>query len=219
MFRDRDDAGRALALILGDLRPEHPVVIGLPRGGVPVAAVVADALDASLDVIVVRKVGVPGAPEFAVGALAEESVRILDAALVARLGIPVGDVEAVERHESAVLAERSRALHRIAPAVPLEDRTAVIVDDGLATGSTARAACRAARARGARRVIVAVPCAPSDARAAALEADELRAVETSSAFGAVGQFYADFSAVEDETVAELLRAARAARPRPDAAPA
>lgn len=211
MFRDRDDAGRELARILGDLLSEHPVVLALPRGGVPVAVVVADALDAELDVIVVRKIGVPGQPEFALGALGEDGVRIVDDALVNRLGVSAGALEMVERAEHEAIQRRQRSVRAVVPAVQIRGRPVVIVDDGLATGATARAACRVARARGAARVVVAVPCAPAEVTADDLDADELRVVEVSSAFGAVGQFYANFAAVSDEAMLRILVESRRAR--------
>lgn len=207
MFRDRIDAGQQVARLLADLRDENPVVLGLPRGGVPVAAIAAQALDAPLDVIIVRKIGVPGQPEYALGALGEGGVRVLDDRLVARLGIDSHQVARVEDEERRELARRVAALRGDHPMVELTGRTAVIVDDGLATGATARAASQVARARGASRVVVAVPCAPSDAARDLPEADELRSVILSQAFGAVGQFYARFDQVSDAEVVALLRQA------------
>lgn len=209
MFRDREDAGQQVAELVADLRDERPVVLGLPRGGVPVAAIVARALDAPLDIIVVRKIGVPGQPEFAVGALGEGGVRLLDERLVARLGLQPYALARVEDEERRELNRRVSSLRREHPIIELTGRTALIVDDGLATGATARAACLVARARGAARVVVAVPCAPSDAGRDLVEADELRSVILSDAFGAVGQFYAEFAQTSDAEVRELLRAARA----------
>lgn len=209
MFRDRDDAGRELALLVDDLRGEHPVVLGLPRGGVPVAAIVARALDAPLDVIVAHKIGLPGHAEYAVGAIGEGGVRLLDADLTRRTGVDADALARVEADERRALDRRVAMLRAEHPAVDLTGRMALIVDDGLATGATARAACLVARARGARRVVVAVPCAPRDAARDVPEADEFRSVILSEGFGAVGQFYADFAQVTDTEVVALLRASRA----------
>ncbi len=208
MFRNRDDAGWQLADVVVDLRDDHPVVLGLPRGGVPVAAIVARALNAPLDVIIVRKIGVPGHPEFAVGAIGEGGVRLLDEALSSRLHIDPHALARVEDDERRELDRRVLALRNEHAAVDLNDRTALIVDDGLATGATARAACLVARARGAERVIVAVPCAPDEAARDLPEADELRSVILSRSFSAVGKFYANFDQVSDAEVLALLREAR-----------
>lgn len=204
MFRDRQDAGEQLAALLDSVELASPVVLALPRGGVPVAAVVAEALDAPLDVIVVRKLGMPGHREFALGAIAEGGARVLDDALVERSRVSRGALDAVEREERDELDRRVASLRRVRPAVDLRGRDAVIVDDGLATGATARAACLAARERGAARVVLAVPCAPRHAASSVPEADGLVVVESSSVFGAVGQFYADFAQVDDAVVLDLL---------------
>lgn len=210
MFRDRTDAGQQVAQMVVDLRDEKPVVLGLPRGGVPVAAIVARELHAPLDVIVAHKIGVPGHAEFAVGALAEGGVRLIDDGLVSRLRIDPYALARVEDEERRELDRRVASLRAVRPAIDLTGRTAVIIDDGLATGATARAACLSARARGASRVVVAVPCAPHDAARDLPEADELRSVILSEAFGAVGQFYAVFDQVNDAEVVALLREAREA---------
>lgn len=210
MFQDRRDAGRQLAALVDDLRDAHPVVLGLPRGGVVVAAVVAEALDAQLDVIVVRKIGMPGHSEYAVGALGEGGVRVLDEALIARLGLEASAIARVEADEGRTLEHRGAVLRAEHPMIDLTGRTALIVDDGLATGATARAACLAARARGAARIVLAVPCAPRHAVHELGEADEVRSVILSEAFGAVGQFYARFDQTTDSEVLALLRESRIA---------
>lgn len=209
MFADRVDAGRRLADRLGALRDQPVVVLGLPRGGVPVAAEVADALGAPLDVIVVRKLGVPSQPELAMGAIGEGDVRVVDERLRARASVTDAQLAAVEGREREALEARARRLRGERPALPLDGCVAVVVDDGLATGSTARAACRSARARGAARVVLAVPVAPrrwiddmGDA------ADDYACVETPSPFGAVGQAYADFSPTSDDEVVACLRRVR-----------
>ena len=215
MYADRHDAGRRLAAGLVHLRDQHPVVLGLTRGGVPVAAEVAAALGAPLDVIVVRKLGVPFQPELAMGAIGEGGVRIVDRDLTARLDVTDGDLRAVEQRERAVLEARVTSLRSGHPHVPLQGRVAVVVDDGLATGSTARVACEVARRLGAARVVLAVPVAPAGTRAEELSADELVCGATPLGFRAVGQYYRNFSPTSDEEVVALLDAARSDATRRD----
>jgi putative phosphoribosyl transferase len=204
-FHDRNEAGNALATRLEHLRDEHPVVLGLPRGGVPVAAAVAAHLDAPLDVLIVRKVGVPHQPELAMGAIGEGGVRVVNDDIVTHARVTAEQWDAVERREWAELERRAESLRGAHPRVPLDGRVVVIVDDGLATGSTARAACRVARAAGARRVVLAVPLAPPGwTRDFEGEAEELVAVLTPEPFRAVGQWYDDFGAVPDEMVERCL---------------
>jgi putative phosphoribosyl transferase len=209
VFADRDDAGRQLAALLGHLRGEPVVVLGLPRGGVPVAVQVARALGAPLDVIVVRKLGVPFQPELGMGAVGEDGVRVIDPEIADAAGVPEDELAAVLAREQAEV-EASAARYRAwRPRQPLEGQVAVVVDDGIATGSTARAACQVARAQGAARVVLAVPVAPPgwQARIGA-DADELVCVRTPAQFFAVGQFYAEFPQVaDDEVIACLERAA------------
>jgi len=204
-FVDRADAGRQLAARLHHVRPDDPVVVGLPRGGVVVAAEVAAALEAPLDVIVVRKLGVPGEPEWAMGAIGEDGVRVRDERVLAAAGVSQGEVAAVEARERAELARRAHRYRAGRSRVPLRDRTVVVVDDGVATGSTARAACLAARAAGARRVVLAVPVAPPgwEQRFTGL-ADECVAVSTPGGFLAVGQAYEDFGQTSDDEVVACL---------------
>jgi putative phosphoribosyl transferase len=216
-FADRADAGRQLAARLAHLRGQNVAVLGLPRGGVPVAFEVAGALGAPLDVIVVRKLGVPFQPELGMGAIGEDGVRVLNDEIIEQGWISPEELAAVEATERAEL-ERRALLYRCGrPRQPLEGRTAVVVDDGIATGSTARAACQVARAHGAARVVLAVPVAPPgwEARMADV-ADELVCVETPRAFFAIGQFYADFAQTADSEVTTCL--ARAARPAAAADP-
>ena len=209
-FVDRVDAGRRLGerLSARGVAGRDVVVLGLPRGGVPVAFEVARALGAPLDVLVVRKLGAPSQPELAMGAIGEGGVRVLNDDVVAGLRVRSDDLAAVEDRERTILDRRLARFRSGRPPVALTGRTAVIVDDGIATGSTARAACRIARARGAARVVLAVPVAPAR-RMSGLdrEADEVICLETPSPFFAVGQFYADFSEVSDEQVSALLHAA------------
>jgi predicted phosphoribosyltransferase len=202
MFADRHDAGRRLAAALGHLAQEDPVVVGLPRGGVVVAAEVADALGAPLDVIVVRKLGAPGRPEFAIGALGEGGVRVLTP-LAAEVSPDV--LERIVAAEEAELDRRAAVYRAGRDPVPLTGRTVVIVDDGVATGATAGAACRVAKALGARRIVLAVPVAPRGwERTIGDAADEYVAVETPRAMWAVGRFYDDFGQTSDDEVVAAL---------------
>ena len=213
VFRDRIDAGRRLAAQLGHLRGEPVVVLGLPRGGVPVAAEVACALGAPLDVIVVRKLGVPFQPELGMGAVGEDGVRVLNAEVIAFAGVSAEELAAVEAREQAEVARRARRYRGGRPRVPLDGRVAVIVDDGIATGSTARAACQVARALGAGRVVLAVPVAPPGWQdRIGGDANEMISVATPEPFFAIGRFYADFSQTSDDEVAACLGQARAAGP-------
>jgi putative phosphoribosyl transferase len=208
VFKDRADAGRQLGQRLTHLRGSDVVVLGLPRGGVRVAAEVARALEAPLDVILVRKLGVPAQPELAMGAIGEGGVRILQPDTIRRAGVSPDELEAVQRRERAELHRRAARFRGNRPPVALQGRTAVVVDDGIATGSTARAACQVARAQGASRVILAVPVAPSDwDRRLGDAADELVAVITPRALRAIGLWYEDFTQTTDEEVIECLRSA------------
>ena len=210
-FIDRADAGRRLAARLAHLRGEQLLVLGLPRGGVPVAFEVARALGAPLDVIVVRKLGVPFQPELGMGAIGEDGVRVLNREIVAEAGVGEEEIAAVEARERAELDRRVARLRGGRPRQPLAGRVAVVVDDGIATGSTARAACQAARAQGAARVVLAVPVAPPGWETGiGGDADELICLETPAAFFAIGQFYADFTQTTDEEVTACLQ--RAATP-------
>ena len=207
-FHDRLEAGRRLARELEPLRHEDLVILGLPRGGVPVAFEVAQALGAPLDVIVVRKLGVPFRPELAMGAIGEGGVRILNRELIHDIRINEADLVEVERREREELERQVRLFRGDRTRVSLQSRTAVVVDDGIATGSTARAACQVARAHGAARVILAIPVA---ARSSLAElagiADQVVCVETPEHFMAVGQWYDDFRQVSDSEVSDLLRRA------------
>lgn len=208
MFIDRADAGRQLSQRLRYLRGSDAVVLGLPRGGVRVAAEVASALGAPLDVIMVRKLGVPSKPELAMGAIGEGGVRILLPETLVRAGVSAAALAAVERRERAELRRRAQRFRGDRLRIPLAGRIAVVIDDGIATGSTARAACQVARARGAARVVLAVPVAPSGwARALRDAADELIALATPQQLQAIGMWYSDFSQSSDEEVVACLRSA------------
>jgi predicted phosphoribosyltransferase len=207
-YRDRTDAGRRLGEFLAPWRSPDVVVLGLPRGGVPVAAEVAAALDAPLDVIVVRKLGIPYQPEVAMGAIGEGGVRVLDEALVARAGVTAAEVDAVERRERATLDARVARFRADGERLDLTDRTAIIVDDGIATGATANAAARVARRLGASRVVVAAPVGGTDAASRVEDADEVVCLLQPRDFQAVGAHYRDFGQTSEDEVAALLAAAR-----------
>ncbi|MFB8266824.1 phosphoribosyltransferase family protein [Streptomyces sp. NPDC055955] len=233
-FTDRTDAGRRLAAAVQHLRDEEPVVLGLPRGGVPVAFEVARALGAPLDVIVVRKLGVPYQPELAFGAIGEGGVRVLNDDVVRHCGIDPDHIAAVERVERQELERRARryrggrpapagedaaVVSGEAPAVTGQDRTVIVVDDGIATGATAAAACQVVRAQGAARVVLAVPVAPPDAvRRLSAAADDVVCLSVPPLFGSVGEWYSDFSQTTDEEVAACLARAVADPARVRSAP-
>ncbi|MFJ8621510.1 phosphoribosyltransferase family protein [Kitasatospora sp. NPDC093550] len=208
-FADRTDAGRRLAARLGHLGGTGAIVVALPRGGVPVAAEVAEALGAPLDICVIRKLGVPYQPELGMGAIGEDGVRVLNEQVIRLGSVTDGQLAEVERRERAELERRARRYRGDRPPADVRGRTVVVVDDGIATGSTARAACRILRERGAARVVLAVPVAPRDWTDRLEEvADELVCVDTPSPFFAIGEFYADFSQTEDAEVLRLLAEAR-----------
>jgi putative phosphoribosyl transferase len=205
-FADRTDAGRQLAARLRHLAGQDVVVLGLPRGGVPVACQVAESLGAPLDVLIVRKLGVPFQPELAMGAVGEGGVLVRNEDVLDLADVGSAQFAEVERRERAEVEERARRLRSDRPQISLAGRTALVVDDGIATGATARAACRVARALGAARVVLAVPaCSPRTARDLRRDVDELVVVEAPEDFAAVGQAYGDFRPVQDEEVVELLR--------------
>ncbi len=204
-FKDRRDAGRALAQALDAWRAQPDVrVLALPRGGVPVAFEVAQALGAPLDVLIVRKLGFPGQEEFAMGAIASGGVRVMGDA---DAGWPVSEreLEAVVAREQAELARREQRYRGDRPPLDLAGRVLVLVDDGLATGSTMRAAVQAARAGHPRRIIVAVPVAsPEAVQSVGAMADEVVCLHTPQHFRAVGLWYEDFAQTSDEEVDRLL---------------
>jgi putative phosphoribosyl transferase len=204
VFDDRVDAGQRLGRGLRHLRGE-PVVLALPRGGVPVAAEVARELGAPLDVTVVRKLGVPFQPELGMGAIGEDGVRVINSEIVRAAGVTPAQLAAVEAQERAEVARRARRYRGARPRTALDGRIAVVVDDGIATGSTARAACQIVRALGAARVVLAVPVAPPGWQdRLGRDADEMISVVTATPFHGLGQFYADFSQTSDEEVVACL---------------
>lgn len=204
-FRNRHEAGGRLAQRLSHLKGDDVVVLGLPRGGVPVAFVVARALDAPLDVTMVRKLGVPFQPELAMGAIGEDGVRVLNPDIVRTAQVGEGAIQAVEVDERRELERRIREYRRGRERERIEGRTAIVVDDGIATGATARAACEIVRGLGAKRVVMAVPVAPPSAVDALRgTADEVVCVESPPHFYAIGQWYDDFTQTSDQEVTRLL---------------
>jgi putative phosphoribosyl transferase len=205
-FANRRDAGVELASKLRQYAGRTDVVVlALPRGGVPVAFEVAEALDAPLDIFLVRKLGLPGHPELAMGAIASGGVRVLNQDVVNWYGVPDRAIEAVAREEQAELERREREYRQGRPLVDLRGRIVILVDDGLATGSTMKAAVQAARQHGPAQVVVAVPVgAPSTCEELANITDETVCAHTPEPFSAVGQWYHDFSQTTDEEVRELL---------------
>lgn len=220
-FADRSDAGRHLAEALSAYRADAPVVLALPRGGVPVAYEVAAALDAPLDVLVVRKLGVPAQPELAFGAIGEGPpggavVRVLNNAVLRRTVLTDDDVAAVQAEQEAELRRRVDRYRGGRPATDLTDRTVLIVDDGFATGATARVAALVARARGAATVVLAAPIgAPDTVDALRDVADQVVCLGAPWGFVAVGQGYADFRQTSDAEVCALLEAAHRRRQQPE----
>jgi predicted phosphoribosyltransferase len=206
VFEDRVDAGRALARALGrrhDL--QDAVVLGLPRGGVPVAFEIAQALGLSLDVLVVRKLGLPWQPELAMGAIASGGAVVLNDDVLRLVGRDEKVLQQVQQQELAELARREREFRGARPPLAVKGRTAIVVDDGLATGATMEAAVHALRTLGAQRVVVAVPVASSEARdRIRAVADEVVCLEAPWRFSAVGQWYRDFAQTSDAEVTELL---------------
>ena len=206
-FSNRREAGRELARLLPDIRPSDDVVVlALPRGGVPVAFEIAQALGAPLDVFLVRKLGTPGHPELAMGAIASGGIRVLNDEVVQALDIPPHLIDAAAGREQAELERRESAYRRGRPLPSLRNRTVVLVDDGLATGSTMKAAVQAVKQQEPARVIVAVPVgAPETCRALRALADEVICARTPAQFSAVGEWYRDFGQTTDEEVIALLR--------------
>lgn len=207
-FIDRRDAGRALARELQHLHLQHPLILALPRGGVPVAREVATALGAELDLLLVRKIGAPGHPEYGIGAVAEGSAHpqlVVSAEVLALINPPPGYLEAEQRRQIAEIERRRLAWRGGRPPIPMAGRIVVIVDDGVATGNTARVAIRVVRQEGAREVILAVPVAPADVvESLAQDADRLVCLATPEPFVAVSLHYRHFGQLGDEEVLELM---------------
>jgi len=210
IFRDRSEAGRLLASKLGEYaHRDDVVVLALPRGGVPVGYEIATALDVPLDLFVVRKIGLPGHEELAIGAIASGGVRMLDHDMIDAYQVDPRDLDDVLRRELAELERRERHYRGDRPFPDVREKTVILVDDGLATGSSMYVAVEALRDKGAKRIVVAVPVAPADTcEAFRRVADDIICTVTPEPFYAVGLWYADFSQTTDEEVHELLEAGR-----------
>lgn len=206
VYHDRREAGGLLARALKHYAGRADVVVlGLPRGGVPVAAEVARALGVPLDVLVVRKLGAPGQEELAIGAIAEGGTRVLNGDLVENLGLSRRDIDEIARREGRELERRVKIYRGGRHAVPVADRTVIVVDDGVATGATMRAGLQSLRARGAALLVAAAPVGAADSVESLREdADEVVVLETPSWFRAVGQWYENFGPTGDEEVRECL---------------
>ena len=205
MFTDRRQAGRLLAASLARYAPQRPIVVALPRGGVPLAAEIAASLDAPLDILAVRKLGAPGNPEFAIGALAEGGAPVVDGASARRVGVDRAALAALVAREAAELERRARSYRGDRPPLAVHGRVVIVVDDGLATGLTELAAVRALRALGALRIVVAVPVAVAPAiELLRAEADDVVCLTVPRELGSVGSWYQDFSPVPDEEVLAAL---------------
>jgi putative phosphoribosyl transferase len=207
LFRNRQDAGRRLARALSRYKSQHPVMLALPRGGVPVAAEVALALEAPLDLVLVRKIGLPYQPELAMGAVVDGGAPIVirNDDVIAAAGVGDDEFDAVRDREIAEIDRRRQRYIKDRPRAGIADRTAIVIDDGIATGATMKAALRAVRKRGAREVVLAIPVAPVDAiEDLRDEVDAVVCLETPDVFGAIGYFYDDFRQVSDDEVIAIL---------------
>lgn len=212
-LRDRQEAGVRLAGELAEAGTEHPLVLGLPRGGVVVASEIASRLHAPLDVLIVRKVGAPGNPEYGLGTVVEGGAYSLDTDRVRESGYTTQELEPTIERERQEARRRADVYRAVRPRVPRAGRTVIVVDDGAATGGTLRASLRVVRAEGARRVVAALGVAPADlCRTLEREADELVVLLRPRLFYAVGQFYDRFEPVEEDEVLELLRRSMEAGP-------
>jgi len=221
-FRDRSDAGRRLAKALAGYKDRQPVILALPRGGVPVAAEVAAALNAPLDLILVRKIGVPFQPELAMGAVVDGGAPIIvrNEDVIRLAGIDESEFQAVCDEELAEIERRRQRYLGSRQRVDVSGRTAIVIDDGVATGATTRAALRATRMRKPKRLVLAVPVAPTDSLPALYgDADDVVCLEDHALFGAIGFYYADFSQVPDEEVIEILKRFPVQRPAEPKQPA
>ncbi|MGV9616778.1 phosphoribosyltransferase [Nocardia xishanensis] len=205
VYADRIAAGRALGAELEHLRASRPLVLGLPRGGVPVAAAVREIIGGDLDILLVRKLGVPWQPELAMGAIGEDGVRVLNTDVLGHTGVTQHRLAAIEEAERAELERRRKVLRGGAEPVPIAGRTVVIVDDGMATGATVLVACRVARLHQPARIVVGVPVSSREAiRRVQTEADEVVCPLVPRSLGGVGVAYRDFHQLADHEVTDLL---------------
>ena len=207
LFADRHEAAQRLGETLAGYRMRHPVILGIPRGGIVIADRIAAELEADLDIVLARKLGAPGNPELAIGAVSEHGVLHIQSRIAAKVR---ADEDYIEREKERQLAEiraRRERYRSVLPKVPLDGRTAIIVDDGIATGATMQAAVWAARAEGPREILVAVPVGAQDAIARLeREADVVVSLHRPAQFYAIGQFFADFTQVSDAEVVAILQA-------------
>jgi putative phosphoribosyl transferase len=212
MFANREAAGLELRDRLMPLQTEKPIVLALPRGGVPIAAVIAEGLKAPLDVVLVRKIGVPWQPELALGAVVDgdEPQVFINRVLATELAIEESYIDGETAHQLAEIERRRQAYFGDREPIPVAGRTVILVDDGIATGSTMRIAARAVRKAGAARIVIAVPVAPEDTVAELrTEADEMVCLDMPHPFLAVGAHYAEFPQLSDEDVIAILARRRA----------
>lgn len=206
-FSDRADAGRRLASALAQYRDRHPIVLALPRGGVPVAAAVAEALKAPIDLVLVRKIGLPWQPELAIGAVVDgaEPIIVRNEAFISLAGVGEDEFEGICRSELAEIERRKARYLGSRVRAPITGQTVIVVDDGMATGATARAALRAIRQRAPLKLVLAVPIASAEAVAELRgEVDDLVCLDVPEPFVAIGHFYRDFGEVSDDDVVSVL---------------
>jgi putative phosphoribosyl transferase len=217
-FRNRVEAGRQLVKALAAYKNQQPVVLALPRGGVPVAAEIATALDAPLDLVLVRKIGVPFQPELAMGAVVDgrEPMVVRNESVIELADVSEADFNAIRDQELAEIERRRKLYVGDRPHPEIKEHTAIVVDDGIATGATTRAALRAIRQRGPRKLVLAVPVAPTQSlQELKGEADDIVCLEDYEDFGAIGFFYEDFRQISDAEVIALLAHAKAVAPQSD----
>lgn len=211
-FADRVEAAKLLAKELREFRGKNAVVLGIPRGGIVIAREIASALEARLDIVLTHKLGAPGNPELAIGAITEDGKIFLNEMLTSRMDVESVYLKQEKERQLAVIKLRVEQYRKILAKAPLKDSIIIITDDGVATGATMKAALWAARQEHPRALIAALPVGPQDTmRELAQDADEVVVLRSPSFFGAIGQFYLDFSQVEDEEVLEILREERELR--------